>query len=59
MQRSIVAGADFKVFDTLRTFQLDAVKRSVVFQLGRFVDQTILIAKVRLNGAQVVIDRFV
>jgi hypothetical protein len=59
MRRSVVAGTHADPFHTLRAFQLDAVKRSVVFQLDRFVDQAILIVKVRLNGAQVVVDRCV
>ena len=50
---SVVTRADRDAVHALRGFQLDVVVGTVVLQLGRFVDQAILIAEIGFDDAQV------
>ena len=52
---SIVAGADLDAGDPLWRLQLYAVKGAVMLQFHRSVDESILIAEIRLDSAQVFI----
>jgi hypothetical protein len=50
MHRSVVAGTGDDAVHAFRRYQRDAVKRAVVLQLCRFVDEAILIAEIRFDG---------
>jgi hypothetical protein len=52
---SIVAGTYGDAVYALRGFEFDAVECAVVLPLCGFVDETVLVAEVRLDDAQVVV----
>jgi hypothetical protein len=53
MSRGVIAGADVDAFRTPRAYQSDAAKRTVMLEIGRFVNEAILVAEIGLNDLQI------